>query len=39
MGVEAGKDVLNVFDGEHDATYASVLAGAFSGSALIAVGV
>jgi hypothetical protein len=22
MGVQAGKDVLDVFDGEHDATYA-----------------
>src|SRR5262245_32215048 len=32
----AGNDVVDVVDGEHDAAYASVFAGALSGSALTA---
>jgi hypothetical protein len=39
VAAQAGNDVVDVVDSEHDAAYASVFAGALSGSALTAGGV
>ena len=38
VGAEPGNDIIDVFDGEHDAPYAWVFGGALFGSALSAVG-